>query len=249
VKNRRKTAAEIRAIRESGRMLATVLQTLQQRLQPGMTTLELDQIAQAELKGLGGKPAFLGFEGFPASLCVSVNDELIHGVPGPRVIGDGDLVGMDFGVNYQGMITDAAVTVGVGRVAPAAQRLLQITEESMARGIATVYDGAHTGDIGAAVEACLNAAKLGIVREFCGHGVGHNVHEEPAIPNYGKPGKGDKLSAGMTIAIEPMAMLGSEAIQIDPDNWTGRTADGSLGAHFEHTVLVTGDGYEILTKI
>lgn len=249
MKNRRKTAAEIRAIRESGRMLATVLQTLEQRLAPGLTTLELDQMAQVELGSLGGKPAFLGFEGFPASLCVSVNDELIHGIPSPRVLEEGDIVGLDFGVTYQGMITDSAVTLGVGKITAEAKRLLQVTQESLMAGIAVVHDGACTGDIGAVVESHLNKAKLGIVREFCGHGVGHNVHEEPTIPNYGRPGSGAKLVTGMTIAIEPMAMLGSDAIEIDQDGWTVRTKDGKWGAHFEHTVLVTASGFEILTKL
>lgn len=246
-----KTPAEIEAMRESGRMLATVLAELKKIIAPGQTTKYLDEIAVKELKALGGKPPFLGYNGFPATICISVNDEVVHGIPNPhRVINEGDVVGLDFGVSYKGMITDSAITVIVGE--PKAQehmRLLQKTEESLRAGIKQVKSGAHIGDIAAAVQAVLEPAGYGIVRDLVGHGVGHQVHEAPDIPNYGKKGTGDRLQAGMTIAIEPMATLGGYGVTIDRDGWTIRTADHSLAAHFEHTVLVTETGYEILTKI
>ena len=246
-----KTPTEVEAMRESGRMLATVLAELKKIIAPGQTTKYLDEVAAKELKALGGKPPFLGYNGFPATICISVNDEVVHGIPNPhRIIEEGDLVGLDFGVSYKGMITDSAITVIVGE--PKAREhtlLLQKTEESMLAGIKQVKAGARIGDIAAAVQSVLEPAGYGIVRDLVGHGVGHEVHEAPDIPNYGKKGTGDRLQAGMTIAIEPMATLGGYGVTIDRDGWTIRTADRSLAAHFEHTVLVTDTGYEILTKV
>lgn len=246
-----KTTDEITAMRESGRMLATVLERLQKIIAPGQTTQYLDEVAAQELKALGGKPAFLGYGGFPATICISVNDEVVHGIPHPRrIIESGDLVGLDFGVTYKGMITDSAITVIVGE--PKARehiQLLQKTEESLRAGIGQVRAGVRIGDIAAAVQNVLEPAGYGIVRDLVGHGVGHYVHEDPNIPNYGQKGTGDRLQAGMTIAIEPMATLGGHAVTIDRDGWTIRTADHSIAAHFEHTVLVTNTGAEILTKV
>lgn len=249
MKNRRKTAAEIRAMRESGRMLARVLQVLKGRLEPGLTTGELDQMARHELAALGGQPAFLGFEGYPAVICLSVNEEAQHGIPGPRVLHDGDIINLDFGVKYQGMITDSGITVGVGTVSADAERLMKATEESLMAGIKTVHDGSTVGDITRAVERRLLADKLGIIQELCGHGVGHQLHEEPLIPNSGDMDAYVRLHAGMTIAIEPMATLGSDHVELQADDWTYSTIDGSLTAQFEHTVLVTETGSEILTKL
>lgn len=245
-----KTDQEIAAMRESGRMLATVLAKLSQEVAVGMSTKDLSEIAKAELKGLGGQPTFLGYGGFPDVLCVSVNDEVVHGIPrDTHIIKDGDLVSMDFGVTYRGMITDAAISVIVGTGSQAAINLVKTTEESLQAGIWAVRGGVKIGDVGAAVQSVLDKGKYGIVRDLVGHGVGHELHEEPNIANYGKKGMGAFLESGMTIAIEPMATLGNHEVITDPDKWTIRTADGSLAAHFEHTVLVTKDGAEILTTL
>jgi len=244
-----KTEQEIKDMRTSGKMLATVLQCLKPKVEVGMTTQDLAVLAETELKKLGGKPAFLGYAGFPSVICISVNDEVVHGIPGKKVINDGDLVSLDFGVNYNKMITDAAITIIAGESNGAKRRLLKGTEESLLAGINSVKDGVRTGDIGAAVEKVLTQYGFGIVRDLVGHGVGHEVHEEPDVPNYGSGGTGSKLSAGMTIAIEPMSTLGSERVVLENDGWTIKTYDGSLSAHFEHTILITKDSAEILTLV
>ena len=244
-----KTPAELDAMRESGRMLATVLGVVQKAITPGITTKELDTIAANELKQLGGKPAFLGLYGFPAVICISLNDEVVHGIPGKQVVKNGDIISFDFGVTYKGMITDAARTILVGPHNKAKQNLIDGTLESLDAGIAAVKNGAQVGDISAAVQEVLDGYGYGIVRDLVGHGVGHELHEEPNIPNYGKPGIGPKLSTGMTIAIEPMTTLGSYKVYTASDGWTIATRDGSLAAHFEDTVLVTETGAEILTRI
>jgi methionyl aminopeptidase len=249
-----KTKAEIEAMRVSGRMLATVLQHLKKHVTAGMSTKDLAILAARELEGLGGKPAFLGYQGFPDVICISVNEQVVHGIPSAgHVIASGDIVGLDFGVVYNGMITDGAISVIVGK--PRQQRhldLVRATEASMHEGIAAVHDRVRAGDIGAAVQSVLQSSrsgeKFGIVRDLVGHGVGHELHEDPNIPNYGKPNTGPWLSAGMTIAIEPMATLGSEDVYVAPDGWTIVTKDGSMSAHFEHTILITEDGSEILTE-
>jgi methionyl aminopeptidase len=238
-------------MRESGRMLATVLEALRPRVKAGMTTKDLAKIAADELKPLGGEPAFLGYQGFPDVICISVNDEVVHGIPSDtKILKEGDIVGLDFGVRYRGMITDAAISVIVGKPLRASEKkLLQITEESLAAGIAVLKDGVRTGDIGAAVEAVLKPHGYGIVRDLVGHGVGHQIHEDPNIPNYGRANTGPWLEAGMTIAIEPMATLGKDRVYIHDDGWTVSTYDGSRAAHFEHTILITEDGAEILTQV
>lgn len=246
-----KTADEIADMRVSGRMLATVLQYLRGQAEAGMSTKDLAILAARELERLGGRPAFLGYQGFPDVICISVNAEVVHGIPSPeRILQSGDIVGLDFGVVYNGMITDGAISVIIDK--PKQQRheqLVRMTESSMYEGIAAVRDHVRTGDIGAAVQAVLEKGKFGIVRDLVGHGVGHELHEDPNIPNYGRPHTGPWLSAGMTIAIEPMATLGTEKVYVAPDQWTILTADGSLSAHFEHTVLITEDGSEILTQL
>jgi len=246
-----KTEQEIADMRISGQMLATVLRALQGYLEPGQSTKDLTDFAARELKALGGQPAFLGYQGFPEVLCVSVNDEVVHGIPRKDlIIQQGDLVSLDFGVSYNQMITDAAITVIAGSPKkPEHTALVRTTEESLRAGIKKVKDGVKTGDIGAAVQAVLDAKGYGIVRDLVGHGVGHFVHEDPNVPNYGRKGTGDRLQTGMTIAIEPMATLGGYGVMIDPDGWTIRTRDGSLAAHFEHTVLITEAGSEVLTKL
>jgi len=251
MQTRVKTPAEIEAMRESGRQLATVLDVLRHSLQPGMSTKDLANIARRELEALGGKPAFLGYQGFPDVICISVNDEVVHGIPREdKIIMSGDIVGLDFGVNWKGMITDAAISVIAGT--PRSQehaKLVAYTERAMMEGIGAVHDKVRAGDIGAAVEAVLKKPGYGIVRDLVGHGVGHQLHEDPNVPNYGRPHTGPWFDAGMTIAIEPMATLGTERVVVGDDNWTIRTADGSLSAHFEHTVLITIDGAEILTQL
>lgn len=246
-----KTDQEIADMRTSGRMLATVLKALQKFVEPGQSTKDIADFAAHELKGLGGEPAFLGYQGFSDVICISVNDEVVHGVPRKdKIIQQGDIVGLDFGVNYNKMITDAAITVIAGQaLKPEHVALVRTTEESLRAGIKKVKDGVLTGDIGAAVQAILDPKGYGIVRDLVGHGVGHFVHEDPNVPNYGRKGSGDRLKAGMTIAIEPMATLGGYGVMVDADGWTIRTRDSSLSAHFEHTVLITESGAEVLTKL
>lgn len=244
-----KTAEEVTAMRESGQMLAAVLKDVTSQIRPGMTTAELSRIADKKLQQLGGKPAFKGYQGFPAALCVSVNDEVVHGIPSDHhEIQEGDIVSCDFGVVHKGMITDSAVSVIVGQPKQAKDlELVNVTKKALQKGIEAVRGGARIGDIGAEVQRVLDGAGFGIVREFVGHGVGHQLHEEPGIPNYGHKDTGFVLEPGMTIAIEPMATIGSYQIYIMDDGWTVKTRDGSRSAHFEHTILVTEDGYEILT--
>ncbi len=243
-----KTSAEIEAMRISGNMLAGVLRLLSREAQAGMTGKDAAAIAARELKALGGKPSFLGYQDFPDVICISVNDAVVHGIPTDRPFTEGDLVSFDFGVTYDSMITDSAFSMFIGKAPSAeAQRLLEKTEQAMYAGIDVLKDGVRVGDIASHIERVLKHEQFGIVRELVGHGVGHQVHEDPNIPNYGIAGTGPKLSSGMTIAIEPMATLGTHAITVDEDGWTIHTRDGSLAAHFEHTILITDKGYEILT--
>jgi methionyl aminopeptidase len=246
-----KTAQEIAAMRSSGKMLATVLELLKSKLEPGMSTKDLAILAANELQSLGGQPSFLGYQGFPDVICISVNEEVVHGIPkASRIIKDGDIVGLDFGVTYEGMITDSAISVIAGR--PKQQghiRLVERTKRALEAGIGAVHDQVRTGDIGAAVEQSLKEYRYGIVRDLVGHGVGHQVHEDPNIPNYGRANTGPWLSKDMTIAIEPMVTLGAESVYIADDGWTVVTTDHSWAAHFEHTVLITDDGAEIITTL
>ena len=244
-----KTAREIAAMRESGKMLAAVLAVLQQKLAVGMSTKELADIAAAELKPLGGEAAFLGYQGFPDVICISVNDEVVHGIPrADKIINDGDIVGLDFGVRWKSMVTDAAVSVIAGRPKQKGHiNLVKDTAAALEAGIAALHDGVRTGDIGFAVQSALQRRPYGIVRDLVGHGVGHQIHEDPNIPNYGRADTGPWLSKGMTVAIEPMVTLGTERVYIADDGWTVLTADGAWSAHFEHSVLITEDGAEILT--
>ena len=243
-----KTATEIEGMRESGAMLATVLDVLSQRVIPGISERELADIAAQELKSLGGHPTFKGYHGFPDVICISTNDKVVHGIPSDYVLQDGDIISCDFGVTFRGMVTDSARTFLVGAVEPRVQQLVTETRKSLDAGIAVLHDGVTTGDIGAAVQRVLDAQHYGIVRDLVGHGVGHQLHEEPDIANYGIAGDGPMLHEGMTIAIEPMANLGVENVVMDPDGGTIRTHDGHPSAHFEHTVLILRDGAEVLTR-
>ena len=231
-------------------MLAQVLDKLRQETAAGKTPKDMSIIAARELKRLGGEPAFLGFEGYPDIICISVNSQVQHSIPTTQPFKLGDVINYDFGVRLGGMVTDGGISVCVGNQPSNDQkRLLVGTELALAKGIAAVKDGCHVGDISAAVEDVLRQHRLGIVRELVGHGVGYDLHEEPEIPNYGVKGTGPVLRAGMTVAIEPIANLGREEIVGDKDGWTLWTADGSLSAQFEHTVVVTKDGCEILTAL
>lgn len=249
-----KSPKEIEAMRESGRILGAVLKLIREQVQPGHTGKDMARLARQELKAMGAKPAFFGYPGppgvisFPDVICISVNDEVVHGIPNDTEFKAGDLVGFDFGVDYRGMITDAAISVLIGNTGtPAAKRLLAATEASLEAGIAVMKGGMQVGDISEAVQNVLDSEKLGIVRDLVGHGVGHEVHEGPDIANYGKAGTGPVLQAGMTVAVEPMATLGGYDVDIDQDGWTIRTLDRSLSAHFEHTILLTEAGHEVLT--
>jgi methionyl aminopeptidase len=246
-----KTAREIEAIRESGRMLAAVLAFLKPKVHPGISTQDLADLAATELKALGGEPSFLGYQGFPDVICISLNDEVVHGIPSAeRIVQEGDIVGLDFGVTYNGMITDSAISVIAGKPKHKGDAdLLARTEKALHVGIDAVHDRVRTGDIGSAVESYLKQFPYGIVRDLVGHGVGHHVHEDPNIPNYGRMGTGPWLDKGMTIAIEPMVTVGTDQVYIADDGWTVKTVDGKWAAHFEHTVLITETGAEILTKV
>ena len=245
-----KTAAEIHALREGGALLAQIFDGLKKQIKPGVSEKELDAWVDAAITRHGAIATYKTSEvNFPAAICISTNDQIVHGIPTEYRLQDGDVVGFDLVITYKGMKTDSAFTVVVGdKHTGAIQHLLQATEQSLYAGIDAIKGPVRVGDISAAVERVLKGAKLGIVRQLVGHGVGHEMHEEPEIPNYGKKGKGPLLTPGDTIAIEPMATLGSEKIQVSDDGWTITTWDGSLAAHFEHTVLITEDGAEILTK-
>ncbi len=246
--NKLKTPDEIVAMRRSGSILASVLKHLAARTKAGLTPKDMSALASAELQKLGGEPAFKNYHGFPDIICISVNDQVQHSIPDIRPFQPGDVINYDFGVRYKGMITDGGITVCVGKPSEAVHRLITGTEEALAAGIAAVHDGCRVGDVSAAIENVLKKYQLGIVRDLVGHGVGHDLHEEPNIPNYGKANTGPTLKAGMTIAIEPITTLGAETIMGDVDGWTLWTTDRSLSAQFEHTVLVTKNGAEILTQ-
>ncbi|MEX0668329.1 MAG: type I methionyl aminopeptidase [Candidatus Saccharimonadales bacterium] len=244
-----KTDKEIKAIRASGRMLAITRDLMAKNVVAGITTKEIADIGRKELKSLGGEPAFLNYMGFPDIVCISVNSQVVHGIPSKYIVKSGDLVSIDFGVKYQGMITDSAVTVvAENQTSGRVRKLLKATEESLYAGIDQVKAGAKVGDISNAIEKRLRQDGLGVVEDLIGHGVGHKVHEDPEIPNYGLAGTGPVLKENMTIAIEPMATLGSKEVFTELDNWAMSTVDNSLSAHFEHTVLVLDKGYEVLTS-
>ncbi|MDQ3123685.1 MAG: type I methionyl aminopeptidase [bacterium] len=246
-----KTIAELESMRTAGAMLATILELVQSQAQVGMSTKDMADIAAKELQVLGGKPSFLGYEGhspFPDVICISLNDEVVHGIPSKnQILRPGDLVSIDFGVTYDGMVTDAARTFVIGDTKEQVKKLIRDTERAMYSGIDVLKNGVRVGDVSNAIQKVLVEGGYGIVRDLVGHGVGHQLHEEPDIPNYGFAGSGSVLKAGMTIAIEPMATLGTHAVTVDDDQWTIRTADGSLAAHFENTILITERGHEILT--
>jgi methionyl aminopeptidase len=243
------TPDEIQIMAEGGKILAIVLQKIEKMAQPGITTLELDRTAEDLILKSGAKPAFKGYENFPYSLCTSVNDVIVHGFPSNYKLRDGDIVGLDLGVLYKGYNTDMAVTVAVGKISVAAKRLLQVTEEALFIGIKNARAGIKTGDLGQTIQDYIERQGYGVVRELCGHGIGKNVHEEPKIPNYGKKGDGITLVEGMVVCIEPMVTIGDYHLKKAEDGYGYATKDGSLSAHFEHTLAITRNGGEILTTL
>jgi methionyl aminopeptidase len=244
-----KSAAEIEKMRKAGRVTREVLELVRSLVKPGVTTLDLDQAAEARTKKLGGIPAFKNYHGYPAVLCTSVNAEVVHGIPSKkRVLKDGDIVSVDFGAFVEGYCGDSAITVPVGTVSAEAQKLLDVTEKSLYAAIDVVKPGATLGDVGWAVQQVVEAAGFSVVRDFVGHGIGVQMHEDPQVPNYGDAGRGMKLKAGMVIAIEPMVNAGKPGVVVLKDGWTAVAEDGSMSAHFEHTVAVTATGARILTE-
>jgi methionyl aminopeptidase len=244
-----KSEREIALMRQAGRITATVLEMLAGLVKPGLKTKELDIIAERELKKLGGIPSFKGYHGYPASLCVSINDEIVHGIPGERIIKDGDIVSLDFGVIYQGYQGDAARTVGAGIISLQAKELIQATEAAFIAGIAMARDGNRLYDISAAIQQSAEAKGFSVVREYTGHGIGRQMHEEPLVPNFGRPGSGPVLKKGMTFAIEPMLNIGDWHTRVGANQWTVSTVDGSLSSHHENTILITDGEPEILTRV
>jgi len=240
---------EIEKARASNRIVAEVLSVLREKVRPGVTTRELDKIAEGVTEKRGAKPAFKGYRGYPYSLCASVNEEVVHGMPSNRILVEGDIIGLDYGVCYQGLYGDSAITLPVGKVSESAIRLMQVTEQSLYAAIDQACDGNRLGDISAAVQETVEAAGYSVVRDFVGHGIGKSMHEDPQIPNFGKKGRGIELKRGMILAIEPMVNAGRYKVKILSDGWTVITADGSLSAHFEHSVAITDNGPEILSKL
>ena len=240
---------EIERAGASNRIVAEVLSVLRQKVKPGVTTRELDKIAEGVTEKRGAKPAFKGYRGYPFSLCASINEEVVHGMPSNRVLEEGDIIGLDYGVCYQGLYGDSAITLPVGKVSEQATRLMQVTERSLYAAIEQTFDGNRLGDVSAAVQETVEAAGYSVVRDFVGHGIGKSMHEDPQIPNFGKKGRGIELKRGMILAIEPMVNAGRYKVKILSDGWTVITADGSLSAHFEHSVAITDNGPEILSKL
>ncbi|MCF7837030.1 MAG: type I methionyl aminopeptidase [Candidatus Marinimicrobia bacterium] len=242
-----KSPAELERMRASGRLAAQLREAVVARVAPGVTTRELDAYAREWLAQHGARSAFLGYRGYPGCICISVNDEVVHGIGGDRQVLMGDLVSLDFGVSYEGYVGDTAKTVLVGALQPESLHLVQTAEAALQAGIAAARPGNHVGDIGHAVEQVARRARMSVVRDFVGHGVGRHLHEDPQVPNYGRPGQGARLRPGMTLAIEPMLNRGGAAVRVLADGWTVVTRDGSLSAHCEHTVAIGPEGPEILT--
>lgn len=242
-----KSDEEIALLREAGRIVARCHELLARAIRPGVTTAELDRLAEDFIRSAGAVPTFKGYHGYPASICTSVNDEVVHGIPGERVLVEGDIISIDIGATYRGFVGDAARTHAVGRVSDVARRLMQVTEGSLKAAIEQAKPGRRLSDIGHAVQSYVEGRGFSVVRDYVGHGIGRQMHEEPQVPNFGPPGRGPVLQAGMVIAIEPMVNAGGYEVYTAADGWTVLTKDGSLSAHFEDTVAITRDGPQILT--
>ncbi|HUS16283.1 MAG TPA: type I methionyl aminopeptidase [Chloroflexia bacterium] len=244
-----KSAADLAIMRQSGRIVAETLALLTERVRPGMTTADLDKLAYEHIRSRGAVPSFKGYNGFPGSICASVNDEIVHGIPGPRMLAEGDLISLDCGAFYRGFHGDAATTVGVGPIAPAAQKMIDVGWESLSAGIQQARPGNRVEDIGATIQDVLESHGYGVVRDLVGHGIGRHLHEPPNVPNFGTRGQGPKLQPGMVLAIEPMLTQGDYEGRTLADEWTIVTVDGGLAVHVEHTVVVTEGEPEILTRL
>ena len=244
-----KSASEIEAMRRVNQMTARLRDAVAALVRPGITTLELDTFAREMINDMGGVSAFYGYHGYPGQICVSINDEVVHGIPGRRVIREGDIVSIDQGIRFEGFIGDTAVTVCAGELSDENRKLLDVSKAALDAGIAMAVEGNRLGDISHAIQTVVEEAGFSVVREFVGHGIGRSMHEDPQIPNFGKPGRGPVLKAGMTLAIEPMVNIGKAKVEVLDDNWTAVTADGSNSAHFEHTVAVGKTAPDILTLI
>jgi len=244
-----RSQSEIAKLRRVNQLVGRILAELRQMVAPGITTADIDALAEQRVREAGAEPAFKGYHGYPATVCASINEQVVHGIPSPRKLMSGDIVSIDMGAKLDGFFGDCAVTVPVGSVAPEASELLKVTEEALFHGLEAVKPGARVSDIGGAVQQHVEAHGFSVVREFVGHGIGTSLHEDPQIANYGPGGRGPRLSEGMVLAIEPMVNVGKAAVKVLPDGWTAVTKDGSLSAHFEHTVVVTGEGCEILTLL
>ncbi|HOB29117.1 MAG: type I methionyl aminopeptidase [Dethiobacteria bacterium] len=242
-----KSAREIALMRDAGKVAASVLQELESAIQPGITTAELDKLAEKLIRRAGGEPAFLGYQGFPASICTSINSEVVHGIPGLHRLKEGDIISIDLGVLLKGYYSDTAVTFGVGKISPLAGRLIDVTRQSLEEGISAMRSGGYLSDISHAIQKYVEANGFSIVYSYTGHGIGTSMHEEPSVPNFGPPGRGPKLQPGMVLAIEPMVNAGSAEVEVRDDGWTVLTKDRSLSAHFEHSVALAKDGPVILT--
>ncbi|NLV17815.1 MAG: type I methionyl aminopeptidase [Syntrophomonadaceae bacterium] len=243
-----KTKRDIEMMRQAGIIVADTLDKLRDLVKPGVTTQALDRFAENYITDQGARPAFKGYNGFPASVCASINEEVVHGIPGQRRLKEGDIIGLDLGAILNGWVGDSAITVPIGEIDPELKRLLEVTEESLYRGIAEARVGARLGNISHAIQSYVEAAGFSVVRQYVGHGIGRNMHEDPPVPNYGRSDHGPILAEGMTLAIEPMVNAGGYEVLVKPDNWTVVTKDGSYSAHFEHTVAITSTEPVILTR-
>jgi len=243
-----KSPGELDLMDEANRIVHEVLDGIAERVRPGMTTRELDRFAESLIRSRGGVPAFLNYKGYPATLCTSVNDVIVHGIPGEVTLREGDILGVDCGVVYKGYYGDAARTFPVGKVSPEADRLIAVTRRALEIAVETVQPNRRLSDIGHAVQSYVESQGFSVVREFVGHGIGTALHEEPQVPNFGHPGKGPRLRPGLVLAIEPMVNAGAPAVEVDADGWTARTRDGSLSAHFEYSVAVTDEGARVLGR-
>ncbi|MDI6699170.1 MAG: type I methionyl aminopeptidase [Candidatus Saccharicenans sp.] len=242
-----KSDAEIEMMKKSSQIVARILSELKEMIRPGLETRELDSYAETRARELSAVPAFKGYRGYPASLCVSINEEIVHGIPSGRRLQEGDIVSLDFGVVYEGFYGDAALTVPVGQVSELALRLIAVAEKSFYRGLEELKEGNRLSDVSAAIQQEVEKAGFSVIRAFVGHGIGRSLHEEPQLPNFGLPGHGPRLKRGLTLAIEPMIAAGHWEVEVLDDGWTAITRDRSLAAHFEHTVALTGNGVEILS--
>ena len=242
-----KSAREIEIMRRSGKITSKTLSMLIKTVRAGMTTGDVDRLAEESIRSLGGLPTFQGYHGYKHTVCASVNDEVVHGIPGSRVLVDGDLLSIDIGTTLDGYVSDSAVTIAIGNVSAEAQRLMRVTQECLMLGIAQMHKGNRLSDIGAAIQMHAESNGFGVVRDLVGHGIGTKMHEEPQVPNYGQPGQGPILRSGLCLAIEPMITQGTFTVETLDDGWTVVTADGKLAAHFEHTIAITDDGPRILT--